>query len=158
MSTDSALETHANTVGRPVVTLEDLDPNWRNMMHVNYGGGSDDEVEVALAIPPSRAMSNDLWDALQKREPNFSEAILEGQQLAPAWWQRKAREGLLTFDGMKFSSQLWFINMKNRFGWKDKQEVQHSAERCSAELPSICKDIFNPLGGVEWRHSQITGS
>lgn len=99
-------------------------------MHDLYAiGASDAEVKVALAIPPARAMSNMLWDDLQAREPEFSEAIEEGKQLAQAWWQGQARKGLFTFDGEKFSTPLWFINMKNRFGWRDKQEVEHSADK-----------------------------
>lgn len=99
-------------------------------MHAIYGeGGSDAEVKVALAIPPARALSNDLWDALQDREPDFSEAIKEGHQLARAWWESTGRRNLITYEGVKFSTSLWFINMKNRFGWRDKQEVEHSANQ-----------------------------
>ncbi|WP_157628327.1 hypothetical protein [Rhizobium leguminosarum] len=120
----------SNSVGRPLTTIADLAENWRDIMHTIYAdGGSDAEVKVALAIPPSRAISNMLWDDLQAREPEFSEAIREGRILAEMWWQRKGREGLFTYEGVKFSSQLWFINMKNRFGWKDKQEVEHSADK-----------------------------
>ncbi|ESX03907.1 hypothetical protein X769_15640 [Mesorhizobium sp. LSJC268A00] len=55
-------------------------------MHAIYNeGGCDAEVKVALAIEPSRAMSNGLWDDLQEREPEFSQAVKEGRQLAEAW-------------------------------------------------------------------------
>lgn len=74
------------SVGRPLVTLDDLAPNWRDIMHAIYNeGGCDAEVKVALAIEPSRAMSNGLWDDLQEREPEFSQAVKEGRQLAEAW-------------------------------------------------------------------------
>lgn len=44
-----------NDVGRPLVTLDDLAPNWRDIMHAIYNdGGSDAELKVALAIAPSR--------------------------------------------------------------------------------------------------------
>jgi hypothetical protein len=37
-------------------------------MHALYNGGaSDAEVKVALAVPPARSMSNDLWDDMQDR-------------------------------------------------------------------------------------------
>ncbi|MGO7032637.1 hypothetical protein ACCT19_17120 [Rhizobium ruizarguesonis] len=120
----------SNSVGRPLTTIADLVENWRDIMHTIYAdGGSDAEVKIALAVPPSRAISNMLWDDLQAREPEFSEAIREGRILAEMWWQRKGREGLFTCEGLKFSSQLWFMNMKNRFGWKDRQEVEHSADK-----------------------------
>jgi hypothetical protein len=39
-------------------------------MHaLHNGGASDAEVKVALAIPPTRAISNDLWEDLQDRFP-----------------------------------------------------------------------------------------
>lgn len=129
MSNETAA-TEGNAVGRPAVVLSDLVSDWRDVMQDIYAvGGSDAEVKVALAIPPARAMSNDLFEALQKREPEFSEAVKEGRQLAEAWWNGQGRKGLFTYDGEKFSASLWFMNMKNRFGWRDKQEVEHSADK-----------------------------
>lgn len=64
-------------------------------MHALYNGGaSDAEVKVAWAIPPARAISNDLWDDRQERCPEFSEAVLEGHMLAEAWWTRQGRRPL----------------------------------------------------------------
>jgi hypothetical protein len=84
-----------NAVGRPLVQLSDLPPNWRDIMHAVYGeGGSDAEVKCALAIAPARAMSNDLFNALQDREPDFSEAVKEGRQLAEAWWAAAGKKGM----------------------------------------------------------------
>jgi hypothetical protein len=48
---------------------------------------------VALAIAPARAISNDLWDDLQDRHAEFSEAVQEGHMLAEAWWTRKESSG-----------------------------------------------------------------
>lgn len=74
-----------NAVGRPRTRLEDLHPDWRDIMYCLYNGGaSDAEVEVALAIPPARAISNDLWDDMQDRFPEFSEAVREGHMLRPS--------------------------------------------------------------------------
>src|SRR5258708_3481836 len=73
-----------NPDGRALVKLSDLTENWRDVMHNIYReGGSDAEVKVALAIFPARALSNDLWDDLQKREPEFSESVKESRLLAP---------------------------------------------------------------------------
>ncbi|WP_430256848.1 hypothetical protein [Neorhizobium sp. DAR64872/K0K18] len=64
-------------------------------MHTIYGdGGSDAEVKVALAYPPARAMSTDLFDALKKREPVFSGAVKEGTLFAEAWWGRRSTRHL----------------------------------------------------------------
>lgn len=61
-------------------------------MYALYNGGAADaEVNVALAISPARAISNDLWDDMQERYPELSEAVQEGRTLAEAWWVRQGR-------------------------------------------------------------------
>lgn len=116
-------------------------------MHAIYNeGGCDAEVKVAMAIPPARAMSNDLWDHLQKREPEFSEAIKEGRQLAEVWWIGQGKKGLFTPEGIKFNAVTWIFNMKNRFQWKDKQEFQHSND---PDNPISTTHVYLPSNGRE---------
>jgi hypothetical protein len=105
-----------NAVGRPLTKLSDLDPNWEATMTTLYQeGASDVEVMVALAIPPARAMSDDLWYGLMEREPDFSRAVKSGHKLAETWWQQQARKGLY-MEG--FKTTLWIVQMRNRFGFK----------------------------------------
>lgn len=81
-------------------------------MHALYNGGAADaEVKVALAIPPARAISNDLWDDLQERYPEFSEAVQEGRLLAEAWWVRQGRRALFLPEGVKFNSLTYIFCM-----------------------------------------------
>ena len=48
-----------------------------------------------------------------------SDAVKRGIDLSEAWWLERGRENLTNRD---FSAVLWYMNMKNRFGWADKHE------------------------------------
>lgn len=50
----------------------------------------------------------------------FADAVKKGRALCEAWWMKKGRENI---DSKVFRDALWYMNMKNRFGWVDKQEV-----------------------------------
>ena len=101
-------------VGRPKKTLADLPLNWKELiLDIKREGGSDVEVRVALDI------STDLWDRFKKEIEEFSETIKKGNDLCEAWWLTKGRQ----LENRLFNAVLWYMNMKNRFGWKDKNEL-----------------------------------
>lgn len=51
--------------------------------------------------------------------PEFQAAVKKGEEACNIWWERLGRK--LAMDGGG-NSAVWIFNMKNRFGWRDKQE------------------------------------
>jgi len=110
--------------GRPKSAI-DLPENWQVEILKLYTDGASD-VEVKAWIYQERgSFSNDLWDRWLNEEVIFSETIKKGRLFSECWWEQKGRKGL---ENNKFNYTGWYMNMKNRFGWKDKQEIQHSGE------------------------------
>lgn len=108
--------------GRPQSEL-DLPEGWYNSVLELYQEGASD-VEVKAWIYSVRgSLSNDLWERWIAEEPEFSETIKTGKILSEAWWSRSGRKNL---ENKEFSYTGWYMNMKNRFGWKDRQEVEQS--------------------------------
>lgn len=116
-------------VGRPKKDLELLWSGWQGDILALYGeGASNEEIKAEIAIrSEGLAMSNDLWKRWMKDYPEFSETINRGKMLSAAWWQCQGRKNL---QNKEFSPTLWYMNMKNRFGWADKTEnkTEHSVK------------------------------
>lgn len=69
-----------------------------------------------------------------KKHDEFSDAYKRGLELSKAWWLKQGRSSLT--DG-KFNSTLWYMNMKNRHKWSDKQEVDHTTKGKEINIPPI---------------------
>lgn len=74
--------------------------------------------EVAADIGVSRETMN-RWSK-DDEKPEFCDAIKKGVELSEAWW---LSEGRTSLRDNHFNHVLWYMNMKNRFGWRDKNEV-----------------------------------
>ena len=108
------------SAGRPKKTLEDLPIDWeKGVLDLAGQGASDVEIRGFLDI------SQELWYRFIEDEPEFSITIKKARDLCRIWWEKNGR---LNLENKDFSATLWYMNMKNRFGWADKQEIDHTSK------------------------------
>ena len=101
--------------GRPRTTVDDLPSNWKKLMlDCGQDGGSATEARVLLGI------GNSAWDTLLKDSSIFRETEKRRKALSEVWWERQGRKMAVGAEG---NATVWIFNMKNRFGWRDKQEI-----------------------------------
>jgi hypothetical protein len=116
-------------MGRPAITTKDLPKAWKDIILTNMAGGAS-LVEVACLL----LISRETLYQICKRDQVFSDTIKRGEQLSEAWWSRTGRENL---QNREFSATLWYMNMKNRFGWKDKSEIDHTTKGKALPTPIL---------------------
>ncbi len=120
-------------IGAPKKKLTILPEHWQELILALYQeGGSYKEVK-ALIYSWMGTFSNNMWDRWLKEEEDFSETIKRGRILSEAWWELKGRSNL---NNKEFNATLWYMNMKNRFGWADSQKINHTSggEKISIKL------------------------
>ena len=110
--------------GRPKVEF-DLKEGWQDDVLALYSEGASNVEVKALIYEMRGSFSNNLWDRWMDEKGEFWETIKVGKMLSESWWHKKGRKNL---DNREFNFTGWYMNMKNRFGWRDKQEIAHSGE------------------------------
>lgn len=116
---------YTKKTGRPkrIITIKDLPSNWKEMVYdMASKGMSDVEIRAAFCMSGKR-VNVEMFYVLKEKDVEFSETIKNSRILCEAWWLTAARKALRA---KQFQAAVWYMNMKNRFGWRDKQEVEHS--------------------------------
>lgn len=85
-----------------------------------YKAGAGD-VEIADHL----GMTLRKFHELCEQNPAFAEFVERGSTVAQAWWWRQARTNLTN---KSFNANMWFTNMKNRWGWADKVDTHTTIE------------------------------
>jgi len=107
-------------MGRPRIEVSDLPKDWKEtILDLSEQGAS--IVELAVAIDIGR---NTFYE-LSERDEDFSNTVKRCKELCEVWWVRTGRSNLIN---KEFSYTGWYMNMKNRFNWTDKQETKHTGD------------------------------
>ena len=101
--------------GRPRTTISKLPKNWKQIaMDCGEAGGGIVEIRVRLGIAETG------YRTLMKDSKKFRRTIMRARELSNVWWDTTGRK-LAT--GAEGKAAVWIFNMKNRFGWHDKQSI-----------------------------------
>lgn len=104
-------------VGRPRTTTKDLPEDWKELvLDCGQAGGSAVEMRCLLGIERSA------WETLLTDSEEFRATVEAAQDLCQVWFEKRGRD-MIT--GAQGNATVWSFNMKNRFNWSDKQEIDH---------------------------------
>jgi len=98
----------------------------------------EDVIEVCVEL----GISKDTFYRWVKEHPEFSDAYEKGKEFSEAWWNRLIRGGAM--GRIKVQPATLIFCMKNKFGWKDRIETQHSGEIASRLV------IGNDMSVEDW--------
>lgn len=111
--------------GRPKRTLEDVNKyiaenyseykNFKDLIQAEMSNGASlTEVKALMNLSTTQ------YKRFKAESQEFNLSIKKGIRFSKAWWLRNGRENLKSKD---FSYTGWYMNMKNRFNWRDKNET-----------------------------------
>ena len=105
-----------NKVGRPTKYNEELGKQVIDLMYQGFS-----IIEVCHELRISKQTFYDWCE----RHSEFLDAKQKGVDFSEGWWTKQGRENLR--DGT-FNYTGWYMNMKNRFKWADRQDstVSHN--------------------------------
>ena len=120
-----------------------LNHDWAETALKEYASGASDQ-EVAYALRITMRKFNDTYAT----DPAFMEIVDQGRDWAKAYWLKIGRENL---NDKSFNGPLWFNNMKNRFAWADKTEVNDKTQ-ASQDADQLRKQVSDMLSKVKGIH------
>lgn len=118
-------EKHKRERGRPIEYYPGL---CEEVVPLLEKGMSIEELGLDLKVGYSTIYT---W---MEKYPDFLEAIKKGRELSKGWWMKRGRRDLCNKD---FNSTLWYMNMRNRFGWGNKQDHENNATKHEDALKEL---------------------
>lgn len=113
-------------MARPKKDISILWDGWQDDVLQLYKDGASDAEIKALLYDMLGTFSNNLWDRWMEEEEEFWETIKKGRMLAEAWWTKSGRVNL---KDREFNYTGWYMNMKNRYGWKDRNDFTSGEDK-----------------------------
>jgi hypothetical protein len=120
--------------------------DWKAIADEYATGAADVEIAKLLDIT-----INDFY-RLEQEQPAFAKFLDKGRTMSQAWWYEKARKGLFT---KEFNTALWNFNMKNRFGWADKTDIQDTTNKDPVNLDQAKSQLQAALKRVSQSSPEI---
>jgi len=102
-------------IGRPTKYRKEM---CETMLDLFKGGAIVAEVCAELDI------HRDTFYQWVKEKPEFSDTYKKGKELAESWWAKTGQAGMLGELEQPINSSMWIFNMKARFKWQDRHEVE----------------------------------
>ena len=122
-----------DSVKRPVGNPSKYNPEFcERVIPMLKEGWSIEEIGLELDVGYST-----IYRWMDEHE-DFREAIKKGREFSKAWWLRHGRTQLQNKD---FSPTLWYMNMKNRFGWVDKPAEQVNATDTLTKIRDLVDNL-----------------
>ena len=110
------ISTEKKPVGRPT----EYDPAFCEVVIEQMGLGYSKEATAGYL-----RISKDTLYKWAARHKEFADAISIGESLSQRHWENKLVDySVHTKNGKQINGQVFNLNMKNRFGWADKQETK----------------------------------
>lgn len=100
---------------------KDTRPEWIKKITDSYAAGMSD-IEVCRELDITMKTFSETYE----ENEGFRKLVDHGRMLSNAWWMEQGRKNLWN---KEFVTPLWTFNMKNRFGWADKTEVNKNGEQ-----------------------------
>lgn len=130
--------------GRPKDEVIDrLKEGWQTtFLEMGREGCSDVEIRAKFNI------SQDLWERWLEEDAEFSLTAKASKAACHAKWEEMGRK--MAFGQVEGNPTTWIFNMKNRFNWRDKQDVEHSGQvdlssKTDAELKARAEKLLGKL-------------
>lgn len=133
-----------STLGRPKITTDDFSSDWKERVVQEMSEGAS-RIEVYAGI---LGIDYETFTRLLNEDEDFSKTIKRGIDLAQVWWEKQGRKGLKDKD---FNYTGWYMNMKNRFGWRDRTEtdITSKGEQIGSVDPSTAVAFADYLKGKQ---------